>query len=57
MFRPLFLGHHQAHKEYKHNLIKLCLNFNMDPYYIRTRFLHNFKINSQAVKAKINIKN
>jgi hypothetical protein len=29
----------------------------MDPYYILTSFLHNFRINSQAVKAKINIKN
>jgi hypothetical protein len=29
----------------------------MDPYYVLTSFLHNFRINSQAVKAKINIKN
>jgi hypothetical protein len=27
----------------------------MDPYYVLTSFLHNFKINSQAVIAKINI--
>jgi hypothetical protein len=56
MFRPLLLGHHQACKEYKHYLIELCHNFNMDPYYVLTSFLHNFRINSQAVKAKINIK-
>jgi hypothetical protein len=29
----------------------------MDPYYVLTAYLHNFRINSQAVKAKINIKN
>jgi hypothetical protein len=56
MFRPLFLGHHQALDEYKHQLIELCLNSNMDPYYVLTSFLHNFGINSQAVKVKIKIK-
>jgi hypothetical protein len=29
----------------------------MDPYYVLTSILHNFRVNSQAVKAKINIKN
>jgi hypothetical protein len=29
----------------------------MDPYFVLTSFLHNFRINSQAVKDKINIKN
>jgi hypothetical protein len=57
MFRPLLLGHHQTRKEYKHKLIELYHNFNMDPYYVLTSFLQNFRINSQAVKAKINIKN
>jgi hypothetical protein len=29
----------------------------MDPYYVLTGYLHNFRINSQAVKAKIDIEN
>jgi hypothetical protein len=58
MFQPLFLGHHQARDEYKHQLIELCLSSNMDSCYVLTSFfLHNFRINSQAIKVKIKIKN
>jgi hypothetical protein len=38
MFRPLLLGHHQARKEQKPQLIELCHNFNMDPYYVLTGY-------------------
>jgi hypothetical protein len=56
MFRPLLLGHHQARKEYKHELNCVIISIWIHITFL-TNFLHNFRINSQAVKAKISIKN
>jgi hypothetical protein len=53
------LGHHQAHDEYKLQLIELRLNSNMDPYYVLTCFFffaQTFGINSQAIKFKLKLK-
>jgi hypothetical protein len=57
-FDPV-LGHHQVHDEYKLYLTELCLNSNMDLYYVLTSFLYKlFGINSQAItfKLKLNLK-